>query len=77
MSLITNLVVVLGLTLVVGATPVPSSDGGEEKPPATLHAYSESNDTDSTFEEIMEEIAASKRGESEAEKEQEHTISKR
>ena len=74
MSLIFNLVVVLGLIFVVVAIPVPASEGGEEKPPAVLHPYSKSSNTDSTFEEIMEEIAASK---SEAEKEPEHTISKR
>ena len=60
----------------VGA-PSPTEKTEEEKASAILHAYSKSNDTESTYEEIMEEIAARKAEQSGANAEAAHTITKR
>ena len=51
----------------------PAKTGGH----AILNAYSKSNDTESTYEEIMEEIAARKAEQSGAQTEDAHTIKKR
>ena len=42
------------------ASPLPQEQAEKEAPTEILHAYTESNDSYSTFEEIMEEIFAEK-----------------
>lgn len=58
----------------VQASPLPQE---KAEAPVILHAYTESNESYSTFEEIMEEIAARKVHQGETQNEDMHTINKR
>ncbi len=68
------LLVLLGLlgTLAIQASPLPKEE--EEESKHQFHAYTDSNETGSTIDEILQEITAAKEGKNQ---EQAHTINKR
>ena len=70
-------VICLSAVEMAPVSDAPTEMTEEGKAPPTIHAYSESNATESTFEEIMEEIAARKVEQSGAKAEGGHTINKR